>query len=228
MEKVERKEKILEVKDLRISFKTSSGTVKAVRGISFDLYKGKTLAIVGESGSGKSVTSRAILGILANNKIVEGGQILYDGKDLLALKEEQFTKIRGSKISMIFQDPLSALNPIMRVGKQLTEPMFLKAKASRREAKKDLRSFFKGERVSRKELNVTNSLSLRKLGRNEFNKEKYYKTENTLYNHGDIVMHDTYGKGVVIDADERFVTIAFDKRFGIKKLLSNYQGLRRM
>lgn len=65
-------------------------------------------------------------------------------------------------------------------------------------------------------------------GVKEFNKERYYKTENTLYNHGDIVMHDTYGKGVVIDADERFVTIAFDKRFGIKKLLSNYQGLRRM
>ena len=186
MEKVERKEKILEVKDLRISFKTSSGTVKAVRGISFDLYKGKTLAIVGESGSGKSVTSRAILGILANNKIVEGGQILYDGKDLLALKEEQFTKIRGSKISMIFQDPLSALNPIMRVGKQLTEPMFLKAKASRREAKKDLRSFFKGERVSRKELNVTNSLSLRKLGRNEFNKEKYLLRIKPEYSFKDI------------------------------------------
>ena len=186
MEKVERKEKILEVKDLRISFKTSSGTVKAVRGISFDLYKGKTLAIVGESGSGKSVTSRAILGILANNKIVEGGQILYDGKDLLALKEEQFTKIRGSKISMIFQDPLSALNPIMRVGKQLTEPMFLKAKASRREAKKDLRSFFKGERVSRKELNVTNSLFLRKLGRNEFNKEKYLLRIKPEYSFKDI------------------------------------------
>ena len=186
MEKIERKEKILEVKDLRISFKTSSGTVKAVRGISFDLYKGKTLAIVGESGSGKSVTSRAILGILANNKIVEGGQILYDGKDLLALKEEQFTKIRGSKISMIFQDPLSALNPIMRVGKQLTEPMFLKAKASRREAKKDLRSFFKGERVSRKELNVTNSLSLRKLGRNEFNKEKYLLRIKPEYSFKDI------------------------------------------
>ena len=65
-------------------------------------------------------------------------------------------------------------------------------------------------------------------GVKEFNKERYYKTENTLYNHGDIVMHDTYGKGVVIDADEKFVTIAFDKRFGIKKLLSNYQGLRRM
>ena len=62
----------------------------------------------------------------------------------------------------------------------------------------------------------------------EFKKEQYYKCENTLYNHGDIVMHDVYGKGVVIDADEKFVTIAFDKRYGIKKLLSNYQGLRRM
>ncbi|MEG1565814.1 MAG: ATP-binding cassette domain-containing protein, partial [Bacilli bacterium] len=128
-------EKILDVKDLRISFKTDNGTVKAVRGISFSLYKGKTFAIVGESGSGKSVTSRAILGILANNKIIEGGQILYDGKDLLTLSEDRFTRIRGSKISMIFQDPLSSLNPIMKVGKQLTEPMFLKAKFAKREAK---------------------------------------------------------------------------------------------
>ena len=126
--------KILEVKDLRISFNVDSGTVKAVRGISFDLYKGKTLCIVGESGSGKSVTSRAILGILAKNAIVEGGEIVYDGKDLLTINEERFHKIRGSKISMIFQDPLSALNPIMRVGKQLTEPIFLKAKANKREA----------------------------------------------------------------------------------------------
>ena len=106
-------DKILEVKNLRISFKTNTGTVKAVRGIDFSLTKGKTLAIVGESGSGKSVTSKAILGILANNKIIEDGQIIYDGKDLLKLSEEQFTKIRGVKISMIFQDPLSSLNPIM-------------------------------------------------------------------------------------------------------------------
>ena len=96
-------DKILEVKNLRISFKTNTGTVKAVRGIDFSLTKGKTLAIVGESGSGKSVTSKAILGILANNKIIEDGQIIYDGKDLLKLSEEQFTKIRGVKISMIFQ-----------------------------------------------------------------------------------------------------------------------------
>lgn len=126
--------KILEVKDLRISFRVDSGTVKAVRGISFDLYRGRTLCIVGESGSGKSVTSRAILGILAKNAIVEGGEIVYDGKDLLTINEDRFHKIRGSKISMIFQDPLSALNPIMRVGKQLTEPIFLKAKANKREA----------------------------------------------------------------------------------------------
>ena len=127
-------DKILEVKNLRISFKTNTGTVKAVRGIDFSLTKGKTLAIVGESGSGKSVTSKAILGILANNKIIEDGQIIYDGKDLLKLSEEQFTKIRGVKISMIFQDPLSSLNPIMKVGKQLTEAMFLKAKATKKEA----------------------------------------------------------------------------------------------
>lgn len=131
--------KILEVKDLRISFRVDSGTVKAVRGISFDLYRGRTLCIVGESGSGKSVTSRAILGILAKNAIVDDGEIIYDGKDLLTINEDRFHKIRGSKISMIFQDPLSALNPIMRVGKQLTEPIFLKAKANKREAGNDVR-----------------------------------------------------------------------------------------
>ena len=131
-------EKVLEVKNLRISFKTNTGTVKAVRGIDFNLYKGKTLAIVGESGSGKSVTSKAILGILANNKIIEGGQIIFDGKDLLRLEEEKFTQIRGVKISMIFQDPLSSLNPIMRVGKQLTEAMYLKSQASTSEAKNTL------------------------------------------------------------------------------------------
>ncbi len=130
----EQNNKILEVKDLRISFRVDGGTVKAVRGISFDLYKGRTLCIVGESGSGKSVTSRAILGILAKNALVEGGEIIYDGKDLLTISEERFHRIRGSKISMIFQDPLSALDPIIRVGKQLTDPIILKARAARREA----------------------------------------------------------------------------------------------
>lgn len=131
--------KILDVRNLRISFRTNGGTVKAVRGINFSLYRGRTLAIVGESGSGKSVTSKAILGILANNKIIENGQIIYDGQDLLKIDEEHFHKIRGVKISMIFQDPLSSLNPIMIVGKQLTEAMVLKHKADIKEAKKDLK-----------------------------------------------------------------------------------------
>ena len=114
-------EKILEVEDLVLSFKTDHGILKAVRNISFDLYKGETLCIVGESGSGKSVTSKAVMGILANNAIVEGGHIYYRGEDLLEVAEEEFHKIRGHKIGMIFQDPLSSLNPIVRIGKQITE-----------------------------------------------------------------------------------------------------------
>ena len=129
-------EKKLEVKNLRISFRTDAGKVQAVRDISFDLYKGETLAIVGESGSGKSVTNRAIIGILANNGMIEGGEIVYDGQDLVQISEEDFHKLRGDKIAMIFQDPLSSLNPIVRIGKQLTEAMLLKGKASQRNARK--------------------------------------------------------------------------------------------
>ena len=135
---MENKEKVVQVKDLTISFRTNNGTVKAVRDINFDLYKGETLAIVGESGSGKSVTSRAIMGILANNKIVEDGEILFEGKDLLKTSEEDYVKIRGAKIAMIFQDPMSSLNPIMHVGKQITESTILKGKADVKEAKKFL------------------------------------------------------------------------------------------
>ncbi len=128
-------DKKLEVRNLQISFRTQGGILKAVRNISFDLNKGETLAIVGESGSGKSVTSKAIMGILAGNSIVEGGEILYDGQDLLKISEEDYHKIRGDKIAMIFQDPMSSLNPIMRVGQQLTEAMILKAKTGKRNAK---------------------------------------------------------------------------------------------
>ena len=117
----ENREKIIEVKDLVISFKTDHGILHAVRNISFDLYKGETLCIVGESGSGKSVTSKTIMGILAANAIVENGSILYRGENLLEVAEEEFHKIRGHKIGMIFQDPLSSLNPIVRIGKQITE-----------------------------------------------------------------------------------------------------------
>ncbi len=127
--------KILEVKDLSVSFNTYGGTVEAVRGISFDLYEGETLAIVGESGSGKSVTIRAILGILARNAVIKGGKILYRGQDLTKLDEDEFHKIRGKLISLVFQDPLSALNPIMKIGKQITEALQLSLNLSKKEAR---------------------------------------------------------------------------------------------
>jgi len=117
--------KVLEVKDLRINFSTDHGYVQAVRGVSFDLYKGETLCIVGESGSGKSVTSKAIMGILAANGRIVSGSIMYDGEDLTKVSEDEFHRIRGHKIGMIFQDPLSSLNPIMRIGKQITEAMLI-------------------------------------------------------------------------------------------------------
>jgi len=130
----------LQVNNLVISFRTPGGKVQAVRDISFDLYKGETLAIVGESGSGKSVTNRAIMGISAGNAILEGGEIIYDGQDLVQISEEDFHKLRGDKIAMIFQDPMSSLNPIMKVGKQLTEAMLLKGKASQKSARASFNS----------------------------------------------------------------------------------------
>ncbi len=129
------KEIKLSVNNLKVSFRTDAGKVQAVRDISFDLYKGETLAIVGESGSGKSVTSKSIMGISAVNAIHENGEILYDGQDLLRIPEEEMHKLRGDKIAMIFQDPLSSLNPIMRIGKQITEAMLLKNKANRKEGR---------------------------------------------------------------------------------------------
>ena len=113
--------KILSVKNLQVNFKSDNGVVHAVRGVSFDLYKGETLCIVGESGSGKSVTSKSIMGILPGNSIIADGQIIYEGEDLVRVSEEDFHRIRGNKIGMIFQDPLSALNPIVKVGKQIIE-----------------------------------------------------------------------------------------------------------
>ncbi len=118
-------EKVLSVENLTISFRTDHGVLHAVRNVSFDLAKEETLCIVGESGSGKSVTSKAIMGILANNAIIEGGKIMYQGENLLEVSEEEFHRIRGHKIGMIFQDPLSSLNPIVRIGKQITEAMLI-------------------------------------------------------------------------------------------------------
>lgn len=116
---------VIEVKNLSVSFRTNQGFVRAVRDVSFNLYEGETLAIVGESGSGKSQTCRSIMGILAGNAVVDAGEIIYEGQNLLVIPEDEYHKIRGRKIGMIFQDPTSALNPIMRVGKQIVEAMVL-------------------------------------------------------------------------------------------------------
>lgn len=135
MAEINNNDVILSVKNLTVNFRAYGGIVHAVRDISFDLHRGETLAIVGESGSGKSVSIRTIMGILANNAIIESGEILYDGMDLTKVKEEDFHKIRGNRIGLIFQDPLSALNPIMKIGKQITEVLHLHNKMSKEEAR---------------------------------------------------------------------------------------------
>lgn len=115
-------ETILEVKDLAVSFKTFAGRVQAVRGVDFSLKKGETLAIVGESGSGKSVTSNAIMRLIPQPPgQYDSGEILFNGHDLLKLSEKEMTHVRGNEIAMIFQDPMTALNPTIKIGKQITE-----------------------------------------------------------------------------------------------------------
>lgn len=127
-------ENILEVKDLEINFKTYSGDVQAIRKVNFDLKHGETLAIVGESGSGKSVTVRTVMRLLANNADVKGGQILFNGEDLLKKSEKEMQGIRGKDIAMIFQDPMTSLNPTMKIGKQIAEPIILHQNKSKKEA----------------------------------------------------------------------------------------------
>lgn len=128
--------KLLEVNNLKINFKTYAGIVHAVRGVNFELYEGETLAIVGESGSGKSVTSNALMKLIPQPPgIYADGQILFDGRDLIPLTEKEMTKVRGNDIAMIFQDPMTALNPTMKVGRQITEVILKHKKVSRHEAK---------------------------------------------------------------------------------------------
>lgn len=116
---------VLSVRDLRTSFFTEQGEVKAVNGVSFNLYKGKILGVVGESGSGKSVTAYSIMQILADSGKVVGGEILYHGKDILKFSKKELEEFRGAKCSIIFQDPMTSLNPVFTVGYQLNEALLL-------------------------------------------------------------------------------------------------------
>ncbi|EWG09517.1 ABC transporter ATP-binding protein [Cytobacillus firmus] len=130
-------EKVLEVKDLHVTFTTYGGEVQAVRGVSFDLFKGETLAIVGESGCGKSVTSQSIMRLIPSppGRIADGA-VLFKGKDLTKLKESEMRDIRGADISMIFQDPMTALNPTITIGEQIIEGIMQHETISRQDARK--------------------------------------------------------------------------------------------
>ena len=136
MSEYQKGERILEVKDLELGFNTYAGQVQALRGVDFHLNKGETLAIVGESGSGKSVTIKAVTKLLAANAVIKGGSITYKGQDILGMDDKAFSQLRGNEISLIFQDPLSSLDPVMKIGKQITETLRLKLKMSKEDAKK--------------------------------------------------------------------------------------------
>lgn len=130
-------EKLLDLRNLETSFKTSAGEVHAVRGVSFYLEKGEALGIVGESGCGKSVTMMSIMRLLADNGRLAGGEIIFNGKDISNIKESEMETIRGNDIGMIFQDPMTSLNPVYTIGDQLMEPLLKHKKISRSEARKE-------------------------------------------------------------------------------------------
>src|SRR3954447_25031273 len=129
-------ETLLEVKNIVTEFRTAKGQLPAVRDVSFSLKKGETLCIVGESGCGKSITSLSVIGLLPSNGKITSGEILYEGTPIHALSAEKMRQIRGNKISMIFQEPMTALNPVLTIGYQLREPLMLHHNLSKSEATK--------------------------------------------------------------------------------------------
>lgn len=127
-------EALLKVKNLKTYFKTEGSVVKAVDGVSFELKNGQTVCIVGESGCGKSVTALSILGLISNPGNVEGGEVIFNGKNLMKTKKKEMSAIRGNELSMIFQEPMSSLNPLMTIGKQILEPLIEHKKLDKIEA----------------------------------------------------------------------------------------------
>ena len=129
-------ETILSIENLRIHFETFAGEVQAIRGVNLKLEKGETLALVGESGSGKSVTAKSVMKLLSNNAVVKEGSITFKGENILDKSERDMQSIRGKKIAMVFQDPMTSLDPTMKIGKQITEVIIKHEKASKEEANK--------------------------------------------------------------------------------------------
>src|SRR5882762_788611 len=128
-------EHLLEVKNMRTHFPTRAGLVRAVDGVSFYLDRGELLGLVGESGCGKSITALSIMRLISPPGKIVGGEIIFDGKNLLKLSDAQMREIRGDDIAMIFQDPMTSLNPVFKVGEQIAEALRLHRKMSRREAR---------------------------------------------------------------------------------------------
>ena len=203
---------LLSVKNLRINFSTDHGYVQAVRGVSFDLYKGETLCIVGESGSGKSVTNKAIMGILSSNGRIVEGSIMYEGEDLTKVSEDEFHRIRGHKIGMIFQDPLSSLNPIMRIGKQITEAMLINGSRT----KKMFNDLVSDELVAYKNAQTELRTGLAKYSENvRFLKAEKKKQIAQAKNH---VSNEMEGKKYSLKREYGAIKFAIDDEFNSKKL----------
>ena len=203
---------LLSVKDLRIHFSTDHGYVQAVRGVSFDLYKGETLCIVGESGSGKSVTNKAIMGILSSNGRIVSGSIMYEGEDLTKVSEDEFHRIRGHKIGMIFQDPLSSLNPIMRIGQQITEAMLINGSRT----KKMYNDLVSDELVAYKNSQTELRTGLAKYSENiKFLKSEKKKQIAQAKNH---VSNEIEGRKYSLKREFGSIKFAIDDEFNSKKL----------
>jgi peptide/nickel transport system ATP-binding protein len=145
---------LLDVKDLRTSFRTEDGIVKAVEGVSFNVEKGQTLGIVGESGCGKSVTCLTIMGLNPKRNTISGGEALWKGRDLLTMKATDLRQIRGGEISMIFQDPMTSLNPVHTIGRQLVEATLLHRDVTKKVARARSLELLKAVGIPRAETRI--------------------------------------------------------------------------